>query len=271
MDIAKSLYAAPQGLEALDAPDLEIEIENPDSVSVGMGGVEITLEPDREKSEEEQFDSNLAEFMDDSDLELVGSEIVELVEADINSRKDWVEMLVKGLEVLGMKYEERTEPWNGACGVFSTILTEAAVRFQSEMIVETFPAAGPVKTEIIGAINKMKEDAAERVRTDMNYQLTEAMPEYRPEHERMLFNLGLSGSAFKKVYYDPALGRQTSIYIPAEDVIIPYGSSGARTAERVTHVMRKTKNDIRKLQAAGFYRDIDLGEPVAIHTDVEKK
>jgi len=271
MDIAKSLYAAPQGLEALDAPDLEIEIENPDSVSIGMGGVEITLEPDREKSEEEQFDSNLAEFMDDSDLELVGSEIVELVEADINSRKDWVEMLVKGLEVLGMKYEERTEPWNGACGVFSTILTEAAVRFQSEMIVETFPAAGPVKTEIIGAINKMKEDAAERVRTDMNYQLTEAMPEYRPEHERMLFNLGLSGSAFKKVYYDPALGRQTSIYIPAEDVIIPYGSSGARTAERVTHVMRKTKNDIRKLQAAGFYRDIDLGEPVAIHTDVEKK
>jgi hypothetical protein len=160
MDIAKSLYAAPQGLEALETPDLEIEIENPDSVSVGMGGVEITLEPEREKSDEEQFDSNLAEFMDEGDLELVGSEIVELVEADINSRKDWVEMLVKGLEVLGMKYEERTEPWNGACGVFSTILTEAAVRFQSETIIETFPAQGPVKTEIIGAINKLKEETS---------------------------------------------------------------------------------------------------------------
>jgi len=271
MAIAKSLYEAPQGLESLTEPDLEIEIENPDSVHIGMGGIEIDLEPESESKDGEEFDSNLAEFMDEGELEKLGSEVVELVEADISSRKDWVEMLVKGLEVLGMKYEERTEPWNGACGVFSTILTEAAVRFQSETIIETFPSHGPVKTEIIGAINKLKEDAAERVRTDMNYQLTEAMPEYRPEHERMLFNLGLSGSAFKKVYFDPSLNRQTSIYIPAEDVIIPYGSSGARTAERVTHVMRKTKNDIKKLQAAGFYRDVDLGEPVAIHTDVEKK
>jgi len=178
MDIAKSLYTAPQGLESLtEEPDLEIEIEDPESVSIGMGGMQITFEAD---DDSEKFDSNLAEFMDESELEQVGSEIVELVEADINSRKDWVEMFVKGLDVLGMKYEERTEPWNGACGVFSTILTEAAVRFQSEMIVETFPAAGPVKTEIIGAINKMKEEAAERVRADMNYQLTEAMPEYRP-------------------------------------------------------------------------------------------
>ena len=269
MDIAKSLYVAPQGLEALDMPDLEIEIENPDSVTVGIDGLEITLEPEAEAGGE--FNSNLAEYMDDGELEKIGSEIVEMVETDINSRKDWVEMFVKGLEVLGMKYEERTEPWNGACGVFSTVLTEAAVRFQSETIIETFPPQGPVKTEIIGAISKLKEDAAERVREDMNYQLTEAMPEYRPEHERMLFNLGLAGSAFKKVYFDPAIGRQTAIYIPAEDVVIPYGSSGARTAERVTHVMRKTKNDIRKLQAAGFYRDVDLGEPISIHTDVEKK
>jgi len=271
MAIAKSLYEAPQGLESLTEPDLEIEIENPDGVHIGMDGLEIDLEHKKESKNGEEFDSNLAEFMDEGELEKLGAEVVELVEADINSRKDWVEMLVKGLEVLGMKYEERTEPWNGACGVFSTILTEAAVRFQSETIIETFPSQGPVKTEIIGAINKLKEDAAERVRTDMNYQLTEAMPEYRPEHERMLFNLGLSGSAFKKVYFDPSLNRQTAIYIPAEDVIIPYGSSGARTAERVTHVMRKTKNDLRKLQAAGFYRDVDLGEPVAVHTDVEKK
>lgn len=270
MAIAKSLYEAPQGLESLDTPDLEIEIENPEGVHIGMDGLEIDLEPEKEEKGE-SFDSNLAEFMDEGELENLGSEVVEMVEADINSRKDWVEMFVKGLEVLGMKYEERTEPWNGACGVFSTILTEAAVRFQSETIIETFPSQGPVKTEIIGAINKLKEDAAERVRDDMNYQLTEAMPEYRPEHERLLFNLGLAGTAFKKVYFDPALNRQTAIYIPAEDVIIPYGSSGARTAERVTHVMRKTKNDIKKLQAAGFYRDVDLGEPVSIHTDVEKK
>jgi len=271
MDITKSLYNAPEGIDSLldDGPDIEIEITNPEDVTIGMDGLEIELMP--EKPSAEDFDANLAEFMDEGDLETIGSELSGLVDADINSRKDWVEMFVKGLDVLGMKYEQRTEPWDGACGVFSTILTEAAVRFQSETIVETFPAAGPVKTEIIGAIDRLKEEAAERVREDMNYQLTEEMPEYRPEHERMLFNLGLAGSAFKKVYYDPTLGRQTSIFIPAEDVIIPYGSSGARTAERVTHVMRKTKNEIKKLQVAGFYRDIDLGESVAMYTDVEKK
>ena len=272
MDIAKSLYEAPLGLESLnEGQGIEIEIEDPEAVHIGMDGMEIDLEPQKEKTKGEQFDSNLADYMDEGELESLGSEIVELIDADIASRKDWTEMFVKGLEVLGMKYEERTQPWNGACGVYSTILTEAAVRFQSETIIETFPAQGPVKTEIIGAITKLKEEAADRVRADMNYQLTEEMPEYRTEHERMLFNLGLAGSAFKKVYFDPALNRQTALYIPAEDVIIPYGSSGARTAERVTHVMRKTKNDIRKLQVAGFYSDIDLGEPVATHTDVEKK
>jgi hypothetical protein len=217
------------------------------------------------------FDANLAEFMDEGELEKLGSDLVGEVESDISSRKDWVEMYVKGLEVLGMKYEERTEPWTGACGVFSTLLTEAAVRFQSETIIETFPAQGPVKTQIIGAIDKLKEDAAERVRADMNFQLVDGMPEYRPEHERMLFNLGLAGSAFKKVYFDPGLGRQVAIFCPAEDIVIPYGSSGARSAERVTHVMRKTKNDVKKLQVAGFYRDVELGEPAMIHNDVEKK
>ena len=259
----KSLYAAPQGImQGLDPDVGEIEIE--------IAGEEAEPEGEEDLGPTE-FDDNLAEYLDDSELGKISSGLMELVEADINSRKDWVEMLVKGLEVLGMKYEERTEPWNGACGVYSPLLTEAAVRFQSETIIETFPAAGPVKTEIIGAIDKLKEEAAERVGADMNYELTEGMPEYRPEHERMLFNLGLTGSAFKKVYYDPNIGRQTSIYIPAEDVIIPYGSSGARMAERVTHIMRKTKNDIRKLQVSGFYRDIELGEPTQIHTDVEKK
>ena len=221
--------------------------------------------------ESEAFDVNLAEYMSEGELGSVADDLMSLVDADIASRKDWVEMFVRGLEVLGMKYEERTEPWNGACGVYSTVLTEAAIRFQSETIIETFPAAGPVKTEIIGAIDRLKEEAAERVREDMNFKLTEEMPEYRPEHERMLFNLGLAGAAFKKVYFDPSLGRQTSVFIPAEDIVIPYGSSGARTAERVTHTMRKTKNDVKKLQVAGFYCDIDLGEPVQIHTDVEKK
>jgi hypothetical protein len=265
----KSLYEMPKGIESLEGPEIEIEVENPESMSIEIDGIEIDLTPP--KGEEDEFDSNLAEFIDDGVLATIGSDLVEEVSSDVTSRKDWVEMYVKGLDVLGMKYEERTEPWNGACGVFSTILTEAAVRFQSETIIETFPAAGPVKTEIIGAIDRLKTEAAARVQEDMNYKLTEEMPEYRPEHERMLFNLGLAGSAFKKVYYDPSLGRQTSVYVPAEDVIIPYGSSSSRTAERVTHIMRKSKNELRKLQVAGFYTDVDLGEPSNLHTDVEKK
>jgi len=271
-NMVPSLSQAPLGLDALedmgDEPLIEIEIENPDGVKIGMDGLEIDLMP---KDEELNFDANLAEEMDSGELQKVASDIVEMVDADINSRKEWVDMYVKGLDVLGMKYEERTEPWLGACGVFSTVLTEAAVRFQSETIIETFPAAGPVKTEIVGAIDRLKEQAAERVRDDMNYQLTEVMTEYRPEHERMLYNLGLAGAAFKKVYFDPSLDRQVAMFIPAEDIIIPYGASSAATSERLTHVMRKTKNDLKKLQVAGFYVDEELGEPVAIHTDVEKK
>jgi hypothetical protein len=272
-----SLSQAPLGLDALtpepqdfeDGPGVEIVIEDPEGVHIGMDGLQIDMEPG--EGTDEDFDANLAEFMDESELQKVAGDIIALVDADINSRKDWVEDYVKGLDVLGMKYEERTEPWLGSCGVFSTVLTEAAIRFQSETIIETFPAAGPVKTEIVGAIDKLKEEAAERVREDMNYQLTEVMTEYRPEHEKMLYSLGLAGSAFKKVYFDPSMDRQTSTFVPSEDIIIPYGSSDASTAERVAHIMRKTKNDIRKLQVAGFYRDIELGEPTQIHTDVEKK
>ena len=265
----KSLYEAPLGLDEMgDESQIEIEIEEPSGIE--MLGVEIELEAEPKKKSD-KFAINLAEDMDEGELGEIASELMGLVDADIASRKDWTDAYVKGLEVLGTKYEERTEPWNGACGVFSTVLTEAAIRFQSETITETFPAAGPVKTEIIGAIDKLKEEAAERVREDMNYRLTEEMPEYRPEHERLLFNLGLAGAAFKKVYYDPGMRRQTAIFLPAEDVIIPYGSTGARTAERVTHLMRKTKNDIKKLQVAGFYRECDLGDPVSIYNDVEKK
>ena len=271
MSIEQSLSQAPMGLNDLeldDTPVIEIEIENAEGVRLNMDGTEIDLMPEEN---EEGFGDNLAEYMDEGELAKIASDLIEMVDSDINSRKDWVDMYVKGLDVLGMKYEERTEPWLGACGVFSTVLTEAAVRFQSETIIETFPAQGPVKTEIIGAIDKLKEEAAERVRDDMNYKLTEGMPEYRPEHERMLYSLGLAGAAFKKVYYDPSMGRQASIFIPAEDVIIPYGASSAMTSERVTHIMRKTKNDIRKLQVSGFYVDEDLGDPLQFYTDVEKK
>jgi len=268
--IDQSINPAPMGLDSLmeEEPALEIQIENPEGVLLNMDGIEMDLMPE---DNEEGFDDNLAEYISPGDLQNLASDLIEMIDSDINSRKDWTEMYVKGLDVLGMKYEERTEPWLGACGVYSTVLTEAAVRFQSETIIETFPAQGPVKTEIIGAIDKLKEDAAERVRDDMNFKLTEGMPEYRPEHERMLYSLGLAGSAFKKVYYDDSLGRQVAMFIPAEDVIIPYGASSAMTSERVTHIMRKTKNDIRKLQVAGFYIDVELGEPMAFYTDVEKK
>lgn len=275
MAIEKGLYAAPQGMEGELLPEekeqgLEIEIVNPEMVTLDDGSVEITLIPGATMDGDVDFDANLADVLDESDLNELSTEILGSVDADIDSRKDWAETFVKGLDVLGFKYEERTDPWEGACGVYSTILAEAAIRFQAETMSETFPAAGPVKTKILGEENKDKEDAALRVKADMNYELTERMVEYRPEHERLLYSLGLAGSAFKKVYFDPNLGRQVAVYIPAEDVIIPYGASNIETAERVTHVMRKTKNDIKKLQVSGFYRDVDLGEPQAFHTDIEK-
>ena len=269
-NVDKAFYTDVPPLTVEDIePAIEIEVENPDSMTIGIDGLEIDLSPQKQTSDD--FDANLADFMEEGDLQSLASDLVALVDADINSRKDWVETFVKGLEVLGLKYEERTEPWSGACGVFSTVLTEAAIRFQSECIAETFPAAGPVKTSIIGEVTQKTTEAADRVRDDMNYQLTEVMQEYRPEHERALFNLGLCGAAFKKVYFDPTLDRQVSIFIPAEDVIIPYGASSLLTSERVTHLMRKTKNEVKKLQVAGFYRDVDLGDPVRFPPEIEKK
>ena len=273
----KGLYSAPMGVEEEvglmgaggDQP-LEIEIVNPDQVTLDDGSVEITLEPDSGMGEGD-FDANLAEEMDEGTLSSIAEDLDDMLTADINSRKDWADTFVKGLEVLGLKYEQRTEPWDGACGVFSPLLAEAAIRFQSETIMETFPSAGPVKTEIMGAITKLKEEAAERVRMDMNYTLTEKMIEYRSEHERMLFSLGLAGAAFKKLYPDPSLDRPVAMFVPAEELIMPYGASQIETAERVTHLMRKTKNDVKKLQVAGFYKDVELGEPVNISTDIEKK
>ena len=277
MAIEKGLYATPEGLEGdlegveeMDVSELEIEIVDPESVTLADGGMEITIIPGDEMDFTE-FGMNLAEVLDESHLHELSSDLVGQVGADIDGRKDWADTFVKGLDVLGFKYEERMDPWEGACGVNSTVLAEAAIRFQAEAMSETFPASGPVKTKILGEETKEKEEAAGRVKADMNYELTENMVEYRPEHERMLYSLGLAGSAFKKVYFDPNLGRQAAIYISAEDVIVPYGASNIESAERVTHVMRKTKNELKKLQAAGFYRDIDLGEPEPYHTDIEEK
>jgi hypothetical protein len=268
MSIEKGLYAAPQGIMEEEGEPLEIEIEDPEAVRIRTGDLEIDIEKDYE---EEGFEDNLAEYIDDSELALIASELVEAYEDDVSARKDWVQTYVDGLDLLGMKLEERTEPWAGACGVTHPLLTEALVKFQSETIMETFPAAGPVKTKIIGKETPEKKEAAQRVQEDMNYRLTEGMPEYRPEQERLLWGLGLSGNAFKKVYFDPSLNRETAIYVPAEDVVVPYGASSLQTAERVTHVMRKTENELKKLQVAGFYLDVDLGDPTNSIEEVEKK
>jgi hypothetical protein len=274
MAIEKSLYAAPQGLDALnqmneDEPALEIEIEDPESVTIGLDGEPILTFTAEEA--EEDFSKNLAEDMDDSELQSIASELAGDYEDDVSSRKDWMQTYVDGLELLGLKIEERSEPWEGACGVYHPLLTEALVKFQAETMMATFPAAGPVKTQIIGRETPDKKEAAIRVQEDMNYQLMDTMTEYRPEHERMLWGLGLSGNAFKKVYYDPSMERQVSIFVPAEDIVVPYGASNIQTAERVTHVMRKTENEMRKLQVAGFYCDVDLGEPNNTLDEVEKK
>ena len=270
-NIDKSLSQAPKGLEELAQaePDLSIEIENPDSVTLDDGSMEITIVPGKEVDDE--FNANLAEDMDEGQLTELSGDLMGEYDADINSRKDWLTTYVDGLELLGLKVEDRTEPWPGACNVYHPLMTEALVKFQAETMMETFPAAGPVKTQIIGKQTREKEDAAERVKDDMNYQLTDMMPEYRPEHERMLWGLGLSGNSFKKVYYDPSLERQVAIYVPAEDIVVPYGASNLETAERVTHVMRKTKNELHKLQVAGFYRDVDLGDPYLDIDEAEKK
>lgn len=265
--IEKSLNQAPLGLDALSNTSVEIEIDSPESVMISIDGMEIEIIPD----DDENFDSNLAEFLDDSIVSTIVDDLLSDYEDDVNSRKDWMQTYVDGLELLGMKIEERTEPWSGACGVYHPLLSEALVKFQAETIMEIMPAAGPVKTEIIGKDTPEKREAAVRVQNDMNHQITDVMTEYRPETERMLWGLGLAGNAFKKVYYDPNIERPASIFLPAEDVIVPYGASNLETAERVTHVMRKTENEVRRLQVSGFYLDIDLDEPNNTLDEVEKK
>lgn len=279
MAVDKAINQAPLGLDGslssgvmrgVNTMDegIEIEIEDPESVSIRAGGTEIEIDPD--EVDEDEFSENLAEDMDDGQLAELAGDLIGEFEEDISARKDWMQTFVDGLDLLGMKIDDRTEPWPGACGIYHPMLSEALVKFQAETMMETFPAAGPIKTEIIGKETSEKKDAARRVQDDMNYQLTDVMVEYRPEHERMLWGLGLAGNAFKKVYYDPSLGRQTSMYVPAEDVVVPYGASSLEVTERVTHIMRKTPNEMAKLQAAGFYRDVELEDPVNTMDEVEK-
>jgi hypothetical protein len=268
MAIDKALYGAPMGLGALDEEPIEIEVVDPEEMSISMPGFSMHME----KSDYEgEFEANLAEEMAESHLAEISGELLGDYDADLQSRKEWLDTYVKGLKLLGLKYEERSEPWSGACGVFHPLLMESAIKFQSETIMETFPAGGPVRTRIIGRETPEKLAAAKRVEEDMNYQLTEVMQEYRPEHERMLLAVALSGNAFKKIYFDPSLDRQTAMFISAEDIVVPYGAASLESAERVTHRMRKTKNELRKLQVAGFYRDVDLGEPQHVLDEVEKQ
>lgn len=280
MAVDKSLNQAPLGLDATLAsgmmpgvnvpePDIEIEIEDPESVTIGMDGFELEIDPDED--EEDEFNENLAEILDEGQLAQLAGDLVGEFEEDVNSRSDWIQTYVDGLELLGMKVEDRTEPWPGACGVYHPLLAEAVVKFQAETMMETFPAQGPVRTKVIGKETPVKRDAAQRVQEDMNHQLTDVMVEYRPEHERMLWGLGLAGNAFKKVYFDPSLGRQVAMYVTADDVVVPYGASSLEVAGRITHVMRKTPNELKKLQRDGFYRDVELGEPTNTLDEIEKK
>jgi len=266
--IEKSLNQAPVGLGSFEeevTPLLEVEIE------IIPEGEDASIEEIFPEPEPIEFDANLAEHIDERYLSTIAADLVADFGDDIDARKDWMQTYVDGLELLGMKIEERSEPWEGACGVYHPLLSEALVKFQAETIMETFPAAGPVKTQIIGRETSEKKDSATRVQDDMNYQLTDVMSEFRPEHERMIWGLGLSGNAFKKVYYDLSLARQTSTFVPAEDIVVPYGAKDLQTSPRVTHVMRKTENEMARLIHQGFYRDVELGEPSSTLDEVEKK
>ena len=252
---------------------LEIEVVNPEAVSIETedGGVLIDFGDSLESELSEDHNANLADFIDERDLTSICLDLVSSYRADKESRSDWERSYVKGLDLLGLKNEDRTQPWDGACGVFHPLLTESVIKFQSQSIQEIFPARGPVKTAIVGKIDEKKTKQAERVQNYLNYLLTEKMTEYRSETEKMLFSLPLAGSAFRKVYFDPSLGRPCSMFVPAEDFVVSYGASDLTTCERATHVMKKSSNDIRKLQVSGFYRDVELPAASSNTDEIERK
>ena len=253
-----------------EEPEVEIEVEDPESITVELpdGGVIIEMS---EEPEEVPHDANLAEHIDDAELVMIASDLISQFEADRESRSDWEDSYVKGLDLLGLKIDDRTEPWVGACGVFHPMLSESVIRFQAQSIQEIFPAKGPVMTKIVGEVDSDRIHQAERVKTYLNYLITEKMSEYRSETEKMLFSLPLAGSAFRKVYYDPNLGRPCSVFVPAEDFVVSYGATDLLTCERATHVMKKTPNEIRKLQVSGFYVDVDLPPSTPDISEIRKK
>jgi len=266
MAIEKSLAQMPVGMMEIELDETSAPIEIEIEAEEGEEGIEVEVE-----IKEVTFEENLATEMDEDDLVKVSDEVLDYIQMDLDARKEWERTYAEGIRLLGLKMEERTEPWDGACGVYHPILSEAVVKFQSETILATFPASGPVKTQIIGKMNREKQDAASRVQEDMNYQLTEKMPEYRSEHEKLLWSLPITGSAFKKVYFDPSLNRQVAMFVPAEDIIVPYGASDLQSSPRITHRMRKTENEIRKLMSQGFYMDVDLPDPQEVKTEIEKR
>ena len=254
-----------------DSP-LEVLVTNPDEVAVLTedGGMIIDFEEGAEFGTP-NFDDNIAEFMEDGELEVLASELIHYFNSDKESRKDWEQTYTKGLDQLGLKIEERTLPWQGACGVFHPLLTESVVRFQAETITEIFPAKGPVDVRIVGSIDQESQDQSVRVKDYLNYLLTDKMTEYRTETEKLLFNLPLAGSAFRKIYFDPMLDRPASMFVPAEDFVVSYGASDLTTCDRATHIMKKSTNDIKKLQVIGFYKDVDLQEPSDDLTNIQSK
>ena len=249
-------------------PEVEVEVETTETED---GGMIVDFDPSASEMTDASFDSNLVDFIDEDDLTSMGNELIGAYQSDKDSRSDWEETYVKGLDQLGLKIEERTTPWAGACGVFHPMLSEAVIKFQSQAISEIFPAAGPVRTKIVGTIDSAKEKQSQRVQDYLNYLLTHEMTEYRSETEKMLFSLPLAGSAFRKVYFDPTLNRPSGIFVPAEDVVVNYGASDLETCERATHVMKKSSNDIRKMQVNGFYRDIELPDATPSSSDITKK
>lgn len=262
--------------QPFDAPvgeDLEIVVENPESISMmdEDGGVIIDFSPDASELMGVRHDSNLAEFMGQADLDVLSSELVAQFEADRNSRADWEDAYIRGLDLLGLKFEDRSTPWEGACGVFHPMLSEAVIRFQAQTIQEIYPASGPVKTSIVGKITDEKTKQAHRVENYLNYLITQRMTEYRTETEKLLFSLPIAGSAFRKVYFDPNMDRPCAMFVPAEDFVVSYGASDLTTCERATHIMKKTSNEIRKLQVAGFYSDIDLPPPAPDISEIQQK
>ena len=251
--------------------DIELDVPDPILTEEEDGTLLVDLDPILEIEEEVPFDANLADYCDEKCLQHISSELIGLVKSDKDSRKDWEETYIKGLDLLGMKIEDRTTPWAGACGVQHPVLSEAVVRFQAQTITEIFPNAGPVKTKILGKMTSEKEKQSQRIQEYMNFLVTEQMPEYRSETEKMLFNLALAGSAFRKVYWDPSMGRPCSMFIPAEDLLVSYGAPSLEMAERVTHVMKRTSNELRKLQVSGFYSDIDLTDSYSPRSEIQEK